>query len=201
MRSKLRFAVLVPMAAIVGAATLHAAGVAGGASPGDDLVASAEPVSPDVVTTTTVDWAQVKAYADGVDAARFYELTAYFAAVQADADAQAAQAAANARAAHAAQSRTYQAPAATAHSGGGAPSNSFLSCVRQRESGGSYTAQNPSSSASGAYQYLDSSWQALGYAAKYGVPKASMATPAQQDAAAADTYARMGRSPWAGPGC
>lgn len=55
----------------------------------------------------------------------------------------------------------------------------IAACIRKYESGGNYTAQNPSSTASGAYQFLDSTWQAVtglsGRAMNY--------SPAQQDAA------------------
>ncbi len=77
-----------------------------------------------------------------------------------------------------------------------------LVAIRECESGGSYTAENPSSTASGAFQYLDSSWRSYGYAARYGVSRASMASPAQQDEAALDTLARSGTTPWnASRGC
>ena len=68
--------------------------------------------------------------------------------------------------------------------------------IRGCESGHNYTVQNPHSSASGAFQYLDSTWSAYGYASKYGVSRAMYATPAQQDAAFVDTYNRSGTSPW-----
>lgn len=90
--------------------------------------------------------------------------------------------------------------ASSAGSTGGSPGG-FLACVRNRESHGNYSVVNGSSGAGGAYQFLPSSWQALGFASRFGVARAEQATPAQQDQAAAETYARMGRSPWAGPGC
>lgn len=48
--------------------------------------------------------------------------------------------------------------------------------VKQRESGGSYSAQNPTSSASGAWQFLDSTWGGYG-----GYSRAADAPPAVQD--------------------
>lgn len=63
----------------------------------------------------------------------------------------------------------------------------ILATIRTQESGGNYGAQNPSSTASGAYQFIDSSWQAL--TQKYGIgvgyPKAKLAPPEIQDAVAA----------------
>lgn len=35
----------------------------------------------------------------------------------------------------------------------------FAACVSERESGGSYRAKNPTSSAQGRYQFLDNSWR------------------------------------------
>lgn len=55
----------------------------------------------------------------------------------------------------------------------------IAACIRKYESGGNYTAQNPSSTASGAYQFLDSTWQAV-----TGLPGRAMNySPATQDAA------------------
>jgi len=55
----------------------------------------------------------------------------------------------------------------------------IAACIRKHESGGNYRALNPSSGASGAYQFLDSTWQGV-----TGLPgKAMNYSPAQQDAA------------------
>ncbi len=78
----------------------------------------------------------------------------------------------------------------------------FLSCVRARESKGSYTAQNPSSTASGAYQFLDSTWRNV--SVRSGNPGYSRAAHAPwyvQDAVALWLYNNGGRSAWNGTGC
>lgn len=55
----------------------------------------------------------------------------------------------------------------------------IAACIRKHESGGNYHALNPSSGASGAYQFLDSTWHSV-----TGLPgKAMNYSPAQQDAA------------------
>ena len=59
---------------------------------------------------------------------------------------------------------------------------------------GSYTAQNPRSSASGRYQFLDSTWQGLDAAEGYS--RAVYAPPAVQDAAARELYSQAGTTPW-----
>jgi hypothetical protein len=62
-----------------------------------------------------------------------------------------------------------------------------LATIRTRESGGNYQAQAPGSSASGAYQFIDSTWQSL--TKKYGIGqeynKAKDAPPEIQDSVAA----------------
>lgn len=82
---------------------------------------------------------------------------------------------------------------------GAAPTSSggYEACVIRRESGGSATAQNPHSSASGLYGFLGSTWHAVtglsGEARDY--------SPAVQHAAFVRLYASAGRAPWSGDGC
>ena len=89
----------------------------------------------------------------------------------------------------AASSAPAQAPA-QASSYSGAP-GSFQSCVIQAESGGNASAVNPSSGAGGLYQFLPSTWQALGFS---GLPQ--NASVAEQNAAFAKEYAQSGTSAW-----
>jgi nucleoid-associated protein YgaU len=62
------------------------------------------------------------------------------------------------------------------------------------ESGGNATAQNPASTASGLFQFLDSSWIAYG-GGRYA-SRAKDATPAQQYEIANRAYAQSGLAPW-----
>jgi hypothetical protein len=55
-----------------------------------------------------------------------------------------------------------------------------------------YKAENPTTSASGAYQIVDSTW-----GGRYGVEHASDATPEQQDAVASELYRRRCTADWA----
>jgi len=73
-----------------------------------------------------------------------------------------------------------------------------LACIRAHESdtAGGYSAQNPTSTASGAYQALDTTWD--GYA---GYPTAADAPPEVQDTWAREAIAAAGTRPWAGSGC
>jgi len=80
------------------------------------------------------------------------------------------------------------APAAASYSG--AP-GSFQACVIQAESGGNASAVNPYSGAGGLYQFLPSTWQALGLS---GLPQD--ASVAEQNAAFAKEYAESGTSAW-----
>lgn len=59
------------------------------------------------------------------------------------------------------------------------------------ESRGNYTARNRRSTASGKYQFLNSTW-----AGRYGVNRAYLATPEQQEQAAFELQAARGLQPW-----
>lgn len=91
--------------------------------------------------------------------------------------------------------QTTAAPSSASSASSAAP-GSFQSCVLSRESGGNYSAVNPSSGAGGAYQFLPSTWASLGMP---GSPQD--ASPAQQDQAFQQLYAQQGSAPWASDGC
>jgi resuscitation-promoting factor RpfA len=65
--------------------------------------------------------------------------------------------------------------------------------IIQCESGGNPHAQNPSGSASGLFQFVDSTWRSLGGSTAH----AKDASGAEQYAIAEKAYARSGLSPWA----
>jgi peptidoglycan hydrolase CwlO-like protein len=77
----------------------------------------------------------------------------------------------------------------------------FLSCVRQRESGGSYGAVNPSGPYLGAYQFLQATWNVTashaGRGDLVGVP-VNTASPYDQDEVAWALYQWQGMGPWGG---
>src|SRR5215831_154661 len=83
------------------------------------------------------------------------------------------------------------APAAAPSSSYSGASGSYQSCVIQAESGGNPSAVNPYSGAGGLYQFLPSTWQALGFS---GLPQ--NASVAEQNAAFAKEYAQSGSSAW-----
>jgi hypothetical protein len=70
-------------------------------------------------------------------------------------------------------------------------SGSMQSCIIARESGGNPRAVNPSSGAGGLYQFLPSTWQALGHS---GLPE--NASIAEQNQAFAQEVAQGGYSAW-----
>ena len=79
----------------------------------------------------------------------------------------------------------------------------FLTCVRARESGGRYNVVNPAGPYLGAYQFLQSTWNATanhaGRRDLVGVP-ANLATAYDQDDLAWALYQWQGMGPWGG-GC
>ncbi len=87
-------------------------------------------------------------------------------------------------------------PAGWVDAGHGVVVPPILLRLRYCESNDNYQAANPRSSARGAYQFLSGSWAAYGHAARYGVPQAHLATPAQQDEAALITWQAAGTRPW-----
>jgi peptidoglycan hydrolase CwlO-like protein len=92
--------------------------------------------------------------------------------------------AASAPTAAATQPATTAAPARA--SGGPSVLSDTFACIRELESGDNYASPG-----GGAYQFLDSTWHALGYSGT-----ASDASPATQDEAARKLQAQSGWSPW-----
>jgi resuscitation-promoting factor RpfC len=80
-------------------------------------------------------------------------------------------------------------PASTATYGGA--SGSYEQCVIAAESGGNPSAVNPSSGAGGLYQFLPSTWAALGHS---GLPQ--NASVAEQNQAFQQQYAQSGGAAW-----
>ena len=68
--------------------------------------------------------------------------------------------------------------------------------IRFCESTNNYTAQNKLSTASGAWQFLDSTWRGYGFSERYHVSKAKYASPFQQDEAFVYAYEQDGTRPW-----
>ncbi len=73
---------------------------------------------------------------------------------------------------------------------------STLACIRSAESGGNYGAVNSSTGAGGAYQFMPSTWAALG-----GTGSPEDASASEQDAIAMKAYDTDGWAPWSGDGC
>lgn len=88
-------------------------------------------------------------------------------------------------------------PAGWVDAGHGVWVPQILISIRYCESKHDYTAQNRRSTASGGYQFLNSSWAAYGHSSRYGVSRSMYATPAQQDEAALITWQESGTRPWA----
>jgi hypothetical protein len=80
----------------------------------------------------------------------------------------------------------------------------YLTCVRWAESGDNYQAVSPDGLFRGAYQFLQSTWDAT--AQHIGAPDLvgvdpSKASPTLQDDMAWALYQWQGTAPWAGNGC
>jgi hypothetical protein len=117
---------------------------------------------------------------------QYIQLVAYHDALVAQ------QAAAAARPVATHGSGTYASAPGNGRCGGNLPP----CCVMERESRGSLTAHNPRSSASGKWQFVNSTWNNYG-----GYPTAASAPESVQDAKAAQVWAGgRGRSAWGG-GC
>ncbi|HMF82731.1 MAG TPA: transglycosylase family protein [Acidimicrobiia bacterium] len=80
----------------------------------------------------------------------------------------------------------------------------FLTCVRQRESGGRYQIDSANGLYHGAYQFLQSTWDAtarhIGGLDLVGIDPHT-ASPTLQDDMAWALFQWQGRAPWAGSGC
>ena len=80
----------------------------------------------------------------------------------------------------------------------------FLTCTRNRESGGRYNAYNPAGPYMGAYQFLQSTWNGTanraGRPELIGVPP-NTASQYDQDDMAWDLYQSSGRGPWGVNNC
>lgn len=75
--------------------------------------------------------------------------------------------------------------------------SSLKARIRFCESSNNYRATNPTSTASGAYQFLDGTWRGIPRSITGGTSRAMYASVAQQDAAFDWLYARSGTAPWA----
>jgi LysM repeat protein len=130
-----------------------------------------------------------------IDAGQHIKLDCHHAAAPATTASNADDSAASAPSASttSAQAPAQQAPAQSASTSG---MSAFESCVISRESGGNPAAVNPSSGAGGLFQFLPSTWAALGYASSY--PGGAQTAPVSvQEAAFAQEYAQAGTAPWA----
>src|SRR5262249_22099209 len=80
----------------------------------------------------------------------------------------------------------------------------FLTCVRQCESGGRYQIDSANGLYHGAYQFLQSTWDAtarhIGGLDLVGIDPHT-ASPTLQDDMAWALFQWHGRAPWAGSGC
>ncbi len=88
----------------------------------------------------------------------------------------------------------------------GTVTHPFFVCVRAHESdmAGGYRAQNRTSTASGAYQFLDSTWVSIWrrlLRTDPPAPKARLASPRDQGLAAAAAFLHGEQAHWRGTDC
>lgn len=133
-----------------------------------------------------------------------YEMEIFFAGIQAELDRQAAEAAAAEAARQQVAAARSQYYGVTGGSGRcGDDIQCFLECTRAHESdtSGGYGAVSPGGTYRGAYQFLQSTWDAAvagaGHAEYAGIPP-DQVPPEIQDAAAAHLYSVSGNRPWGG---
>ena len=88
------------------------------------------------------------------------------------------------------------------------PERTFLACVQEHESRGNHRAENPTSTASGLYQFIDSTWRGNAKWAKWGreyparkYARASHAPRWIQDLVALHSVRQGGFRHWHGTGC
>ena len=95
----------------------------------------------------------------------------------------------------AAEAAAQQQAASPRSGGGGGPRRSScadaLACIRECESHGNYGAVSSGGTYRGAYQFSQSTWEAMG-----GTGDPAAAPPEEQDARAAALYGSAGSSPW-----
>jgi peptidoglycan endopeptidase LytE len=95
-------------------------------------------------------------------------------------------------------------PSGSSGSLSGHHNDPFLTCVRQRESGGNYRIDSANGLYHGAYQFLQSTWDAtarhIGAFDLVGVDPHT-ASPTLQDDMAWALFQWQGTQPWAGSGC
>lgn len=168
MRSRLRFALVLLAAVTVGVGTIHLSAGAAGEKIDDNLVTVApSTVTADSTTTTT----------RGLNAEEWQFVGSWWEAEHAPPPTTTTTAAPVKKAAAKAAPRQAPRSYTPAEQGDGRCGGDLPPChVMGRESGGNIRAKNPSSSASGKWQFLDSTWQGYG-----GYPRAMDAPEDVQD--------------------
>jgi Transglycosylase-like domain len=148
---------------------------------------------------------QLQEIAAYVQSVQLQEIVAFVESVIAEENARAqaeAEAAARAAAQAAAARQVVRSAPSSSPSTSSSTNSGALECIKQRESGGNYGVYNSQGSgASGAYQFMPSTWNStassVGRTDLVGVDPAA-ASPSDQDAMAAALYGQQGSAPWGG---